>query len=313
MSRSPTYSDCESPPQPRQRVEQSAHPPQSDGGGGERLTLPGARCHPRPQKRNRGRPAPDTPRSRPGSPPPVSDRSPEAPTAAVGGGAGPHPDRRSPHYGAAAPGRMRTSHRSGTLGTPRPCAPMPSSGRAPPPPRAPRVLSGIAGPSKPNSGSPTGPTPAPRVLPGCPPRGGGVAGVPRVGAASPAPRPSHSRGRKQGAGGGGSRSPWGVGAPGYRAWAPDPPPPPGDQNGAMSSPTGQKQAARGGGGRLPGPGRAEPPPGSSGGDPSRPAAQRRAEGSGGRLRAASHLCPEWVAAHGPGSAVSGRRQRWRRG
>lgn len=145
------------PPQPGQRVEQSAHPPQSDGGGGERLTLSGARYHPRPQKRNRGRPAPDTPRSRPGSPPPVSDRSPEARTAAVGGGAGPHPDRRSPHYGAADPGRMRTSHRPGTLGTPSPCAPMPSSGRAPPPPRAPRVLSGTAGPSKPNSGSPAAP------------------------------------------------------------------------------------------------------------------------------------------------------------
>lgn len=136
---------------------------------GSRSPSPGARCHPRPQKRNRGRPAPDTPRSRPGSPPPVSDPSPDVPTAAVGGGAGPHPDRRSPHPGAAAPGKMRTSHQPRTLGTPCPGTPTPSSGRAPPPPRVPRVLSGIAGPSEPSPGSLAGPTPEPRVLPGCPP------------------------------------------------------------------------------------------------------------------------------------------------
>lgn len=65
---------------------------------------------------------------------------PHAPTAAVGGGAGPHPDRRSSRRGAAASGRMRTSHRPGTQGTPCPGALMASSGRAPPPPRAPRAL-----------------------------------------------------------------------------------------------------------------------------------------------------------------------------
>lgn len=183
-------------------------------GGESGSPSPGARCHPRPQKRNRGRPAPDTPRSRPGSPPPVSDRSSEARTAAVGGGAGPHPDRRSPHYGAAAPGRMCTSHRPGTLGTRSPGAPMPTSGRAPPPLRAPRVLSGTAGPSKPNPGSPAGPTPVPRVLPGGPPRGGrGGGGTAGGGGLTCATAESQSRaeaGCRRGriAVALGSRSPW---------------------------------------------------------------------------------------------------------
>lgn len=231
---------------------------------GSRSPSPGARCHPRPQKRNRGRPAPDTPRSRPGSPPPVSDPSPDVPTAAVGGGGGPHPDRRSPHPGAAAPGKMRTSHQPRTLGTPCPGTPTPSSGRAPPPPRVPRVLSGIAGPSEPSPGSLAGPTPEPRVLPGCPPPWGrGWRGRPGWG------RPHLRHGRVTVAGG--SRVP--AGADRGRPREREPlglargrlirHPHPGDQNGAMSSPAGQKQAAGGGGGRLPGPGRAEPPPGSS--------------------------------------------------
>lgn len=241
-----------------------------------------------------------------------TDQSPEARTAAVGGGAGPHPDRRSPHRGAAAPGRMLTSHRPGTLETRRPGAPMPGAGRAPPPPRAPSLF-WHCGIQRAQPRVPGGPHPrAPRATWLSPAVGEGRRGRRGWG------RPHLRHGRVTVAGG--SRVP--AGADRGRPREREPlglargrlirHPRPGDQNGAMSSPTGQKQAAGGGSGRLPGPGGAEPPPGSSRGHPYRTAARRRAEGSGGRLRAAPHLCPEWVAAHGPGSAVSGRRW-WRRG
>lgn len=241
------------------------HPPQSDGGGGGGG---GADHPPRGPEAIRARRSGTAAGPRRTHPAPAQGplrRCPtQAPTAAVGGGAGPHPDRRSPHRGAAAPVKMRTSHRPGTLGTPCPGTPTPSSGRAPPPPRVPRVLSGTAGPSEPSPGSLAGPTPEPRVLPGCPsPWGRGWRGRPGWG------RPHLRHGRVTVAGG--SRVP--AGADRGRPREREPlglargrlirHPHPGDQNGAMSSPAGQKQAAGGGGGRLPGLGRAEPPPGSS--------------------------------------------------
>lgn len=143
---------------------------------GSRSPSPGARCHPRPQKRNRGRPAPDTPRSRPGSPPPVSDPSPDVPTAAVGGGAGPHPDRRSPHPGAAAPGKMRTSHQPRTLGTPCPGTPTPSSGRAPPHRASRESFLALRAPASPAQGPWRAPPQSPACYLAAPRRGGGGGG-----------------------------------------------------------------------------------------------------------------------------------------
>lgn len=174
------------------------------------------------------------------------------------------------------------------------------------------------------------PTREPRALPGCSrPRGGGKgwrgggaaagggerAGE-RAGGLTCATAQSPSRGRKQGApGGGGLRSlslrGGGNLTRGRLLRHPSPPPRGSGWGDGEQPPVRQKEAAGGGRGSLPGvrgpetSRRPGPPPGS-------PVSGRRASGRTERrpAREAPHLCPEWVAAHGPGSAVSGRR-RWR--
>lgn len=235
------------PPHPgRRRSSPRTRPSRTVGG--ERITLPGgpmpsapAEAEPRPTRAGHTPPAPaQGPLRRC-----PTDQSPEAPTAAVGGGAGPHPDRRSPHRGAAAPGRMLTSHRPGTLGTRRPGAPMPGAGRAPPPPRAPSLF-WLCGIQRAQPRVPGGPHPrAPRATWLPPAVGEGRRGRRGWG------RPHLRHGRVTVAGG--SRVP--AGADRGRPREREPlglargrlirHPRPGDQNGAMSSPAGQKQAAGG--------------------------------------------------------------------
>lgn len=317
MSRSPTYSDCESPPPPGQKEEQSAHPPQSDGGGRADHPPRGPDAIRARRSGTAADPCRTHPtRSRPGSPPPVSDRPEPRSPDSCGRGRGRAPPRQAqpPSWGRGS-GKDAHLPPARDAGDPAPRCPHAWRWPRPSPTARPESFLALRDPASPAQGPRRAPPQSPACYLAAPRRGGGAAWAPRVGAASPAPRPSHSRGRKQGAGGGGSRSPSGAGAPGSRAWAPHPPPPSRGPERGDEQPGRPEASGRGATvGAYPGPAEPSRRPGPPEDTPYRTAARRRALGSGGRLRAAPHLCPEWVAAHGPGSAVSGRRRRWwRRG
>lgn len=283
------------------------------GGGEEPIALP--RGPPDASGARTTGTAADTPRSLPGVSP-TAGISPAAAPRQLPEGEGrglPHPDGRSPPprgRGPAEDARLPPTH----PGVP----PRPSPIALPDPTESP-FLGTVAGSRVPGGRAP--PESLARYLAAhARAVGEGVAGRGRrrgwgrAGGLTCATAQSPSRGRKQGApGGGGLRSlalrGGGNLTRGRLLRHPSPPPRGSGWGDGEQPPVRQKEEAGGGRGSLPGvrgpetSRRPGPPPGS-------PVSGRRASGRTERrpAREAPHLCPEWVAAHGPGSAVSGRRR-----